>query len=704
MGLNVNLHGGPSVTLGSMGSDQAFTEARFLAHETLREGQQKMIQDGLNVLEKDGFLLSNAPTGIGKTAAALSSALTVARSREGPSHILFMTGRQSQHHIVVDTVRRINSRLAPEEKKVSLVDMIGQKGMCIHPISEEYSSVFNRLCGELRSKRQCKPFLADSPGLRLRVLQDPLHVDELVSVARNHHVGEVPQPTCPWKIARETAGQADILVCDYNHLFNEDVRKASLDAMGLRMEDMILILDEAHNLPERIRMGLRKRLTSDLIQHAVYELEEHRESEQARLSRSGGESKVEQSGIARTRACEGALKRFRNRLTTWIREQKAAVRDAGDIGKEAEVRVEANLLLAMLRQELSGSISDEAVQLPDLIQQLFNVRVEIDADGDEETATFRLASVLSILARFAQSPAMCVVLTMKGDSSWLTTHLLDPSIVGREVFETVRGGILMSGTLTPPNMYGDTLGVPSERPIHAEEYPSPFMADRRPVLIASDVSTLWKRRGTENTRKMRRHLQALMQHTPGHVAVFCPSYKMLEEVISEGDWPGRFILMEESSWTKKRVESALEQMRSARLRGTKVLLAGVFGGRLSEGVDYSGNLLDAVACIGIPNAPKSVHNDALKSYIEGKHGKNKSWRYAVLQPAVNKILQGMGRAIRKAEDRAFILLLDDRLLTHTYKQCLPPTFIPFTAPDSNRTASQVKRFFKRHPDAASSED
>jgi Rad3-related DNA helicase len=64
----------------------------------------------------------------------------------------------------------------------------------------------------------------------------------------------------------------------------------------------------------------------------------------------------------------------------------------------------------------------------------------------------------------------------------------------------------------------------------------------------------------------------------------------------------------------------------------------------------------------------------------------------------------MGRAIRKAEDRAFILLLDDRLLTHTYKQCLPPTFIPFTAADSNRTANQVKRFFKRHPDAASAED
>ena len=86
------------------------TQARFLAHDSLREGQIDMINDGLKVISEGGFLLANAPTGIGKTAAALAAALTVARSRTG-ARVLFLTGRQSQHRIVVDTVRKINDRI-----------------------------------------------------------------------------------------------------------------------------------------------------------------------------------------------------------------------------------------------------------------------------------------------------------------------------------------------------------------------------------------------------------------------------------------------------------------------------------------------------------------------------------------------------------------------------------------------------------------
>jgi Rad3-related DNA helicase len=148
-----------------MGADTAISDLKFLAHGELREGQHQMILDGNQVVGEGGFLLANAPTGIGKTAAALSTALSVARARESHTTILFMTGRQSQHRIIVDTVRLINERLGPTEEKVSLIDMIGLRGMCINELALEQGSGFNRACGELRSKRRCKPFLAESPGL-----------------------------------------------------------------------------------------------------------------------------------------------------------------------------------------------------------------------------------------------------------------------------------------------------------------------------------------------------------------------------------------------------------------------------------------------------------------------------------------------------------------------------------------------------------
>jgi len=478
-------------------------------------------------------------------------------------------------------------------------------------------------------------------------------------------------------------------------LFNEDTRNSSLEAMGLHMENMIVVIDEAHNLPDRIRRGLSKTLNDKLLRDAVYELEEYCES----LSESGLNSTLEEANFSRSRACATALKRYKGRLSTWIREQRDVLRNPGDVGAEIEVRVEADLILSMLRQELSGDISGESIQLTNLINQLFLVQVDPD-DDDDEMATDRLATVLSILDKYAQSPAMCVVLTSRGDENRITTHLLDPGIVSSEVFQAIQGGVLMSGTLTPPEMYAESLGVPVSAPLNASSYPSPFLADRRPVLIASNVTSKYTERGPENTRKIRQHIRALLQNTPGHVAVFCQSYRMLEEVVEEADWPGRMILMESRNWTKKRVDSALKQLRDARLRGTKILLAGVFGGRLSEGVDYSNNILDAVVCVGIPVAPQSVPQNALREYIEKKHGRGKGWKYGALQPAVNSVLQGMGRAIRKIEDRAFILLLDNRLLSGQYRACLPPTLTTIKVDEAKRTGRWAKQFFARHPEPA----
>ena len=47
----------------------------WLAHPNPREGQTEMISSCLETLQKGGAHLASAPTGIGKTAAALAAAL-----------------------------------------------------------------------------------------------------------------------------------------------------------------------------------------------------------------------------------------------------------------------------------------------------------------------------------------------------------------------------------------------------------------------------------------------------------------------------------------------------------------------------------------------------------------------------------------------------------------------------------------------------
>ena len=80
----------------------------FVAHDKLRSAQEKMITEGIIALEEEGFLFAAAPTGIGKTAASLAAAIEIARNSDYPKQVLFLTGRQSQHKIVVETIKSLS--------------------------------------------------------------------------------------------------------------------------------------------------------------------------------------------------------------------------------------------------------------------------------------------------------------------------------------------------------------------------------------------------------------------------------------------------------------------------------------------------------------------------------------------------------------------------------------------------------------------
>ena len=148
----------------------------------------------------------------------------------------------------------------------------------------------------------------------------------------------------------------------------------------------------------------------------------------------------------------------------------------------------------------------------------------------------------------------------------------------------------MSGTLYPPKMYADLLGIGKEKTTK-QAYESPFAKERRPIMVANDVTTRYKDRTFDNTQRIRNHLQALCDGTPGHVAVFVPSYSMLNEYIGEGIFRGVTLLMEDRTWSKQDVDQLLDQLENAKASGKRILLAGVFGGRLAEGIDYQNGVL-----------------------------------------------------------------------------------------------------------------
>ena len=261
----------------------------------------------------------------------------------------------------------------------------------------------------------------------------------------------------------------------------------------------------------------------------------------------------------------------------------------------------------------------------------------------------------------------------------------------------------MSGTLFPPQMYYDLLKVPKSRVSIVKEYTSHFLAERRPVLIAKDVTSRYAERGEENTARIREHIHSVLRQTPGHVAVFAPSYALLEQIVLEDeDWVvrRRQLLEEQSGASKEHMDSMVDRLHKLRRSKTPALLAGVLGGKLAEGVDYPENILDAVICIGLPLPPPSARQDALREYYEDEYDSARAWRYAGSQPAVNRILQAIGRPIRKAADRALVVLLEKRLLQRGFRICMPDGIHAVESVDSDRTARHTKRFFKKFPDSA----
>jgi DNA excision repair protein ERCC-2 len=521
--------------------------------------------------------------------------------------------------------------------------------------------------------------------LRRKLLDEPQHVDWTVKYGRSRKI-------CPWASARLAAGHADILVCDYNHVFVENVRESSLPAMGIELENSILIVDEAHNLPDRIRSGLERRITDQVFRRALDNIAEYKGNLQRRDdSLDIGES----NELLRARDLEKQIIALQEPMAKWFERLKSENNNT----KGDDLRISSNELLDVISKSTQGVLdedeSTEITRVSDLIDRLFSVVIdeEEDTEDEEQNDCTRIAEILEICIRYRNSPALALVFDHSLEQPRLTSHLLDPSLVGEEIFETCRGAILMSGTLFPPEMYSEVLGVPSKKS-SCRIYSSDFPIANRPVLIANDVTSKFTERETSMSL-IGEHVRAVIENTKGNVAIFAPSYSMLERVHSDFEnlgWSSKRIIKEEQRMSKRRVEGMISTLYEQKDMGG-VAIFGVLNGKLSEGVDYSDNILDALVCIGLPMAPPSAKQDALMEYFTDKFDRSRAWKYVSLQPAVNSVLQALGRPIRKKEDRAIIVLLEKRMLERRVSDCMPKMMKIQTSKPS-RTAERVRSFFE----------
>ena len=589
--------------------------------DRVREGQTDFLADARKAIEGGRHLLAHAPTGIGKTAVALVASLEFAVRAN--KLVLFLTSRQSQHRIAIETVRRIEAR----GPRIATVDLIAKQSMCLQESAPAYGRAFHEFCDHKVKSRTCAFFTRDNSAVVAAVLQRTLHVQELVRASGACAV-------CPHKVAMDAASRANLVVCDYNFLFSE-ILERFLPRLGRSLDDLVLIVDEAHNLPDRIRAHLG----GDLSVHDLLKA--------AKEARSiDGEVAHRLVGVAK--AMEAFL--------LVVRSERVARKDEF-----------VDLVEEGLANGRGGSLG-----YTDFVEMVAFAGEDAVRRGVPST----LPVVVEFLTRWRDQDIGILRLVVPGTEGKFAFRLMDPSVLSKRVFARVHASLLMSGTLYPAEMYADLLGIDRSRR-EIRTYGSPFPKTNRLLLVHPELTTLYAKRSSEMHDRIAEQIGAIATAVRGNVALFFPSYELLEQAHS------RFlalrvrkrVLVERPEWTKAQRDGSIEALRVSRGDGGAVLFA-VQGGSLSEGVDYEGNVLTAVVVVGLPLSPPNVEVEALKDYYCRKFGFAKGYDYAYVFPAVNKVLQAAGRPIRSERDRAAIILLEGRLLEPRYARCLPPDFDP----------------------------
>jgi len=394
--------------------------------------------------------------------------------------------------------------------------------------------------------------------------------------------------------------EKNIVITTYNYIINEFMRRMLFRRMNARQENIILIIDEAHNLH---RFSLHPESQSISIEL---------------LKKAGEEAK------------------------TIDEELSFSLINLYEALKEKEMKSDEEILAREIFESIDFS---KCFHYGSTIQE------EKLLKGETPT------SYLLAISDFIE-------LTSKKDTivSMNVDKILEALQLKRiEIFNKVYSSVSISATIKPFEAYVKLCNLPENKTI-AIETPYPFPTSNFKVFLLNDITTRYKERNEILYYKIKKIISSCFPLNFGGILIAFPSYELLEDFqkyIEEKN-----IKFDAECFIEKRWMSSIEinnvyhQFIDKALT-TKAYLLCVMGGRLSEGVDYIANSVKSVIIIGIPYAKPSEKTIELIKYYEKIFGK-KGRLYGYIIPAIWTALQASGRGIRSPEDTCLLIFADKR--------------------------------------------
>ncbi len=606
-----------------------------------RPGQEALVDAIQEAQARHTHLVAEAPTGLGKTVCALAATLDTAR-RDGRK-LVYLTRTNSQQAVVV----KEHAALRDAGRDVGLlIPFMGRRHSC--PLlrddprfREGTPEELGRLCSDAKKKALAEHTSGEvqkgaCPYYR-KLLEDG--TGPIEALLESHRGGGTTLAeavaeagSCAYEGLKLLMPEARGVVVPYVFLVDDPLRATLLGWLGCSPDQVHVVVDEAHNLPEAARAHHSPRLGLATLERALKEAEEV------------------QDPLLAGRVLATSFLTLLHKTVRELADEHAGEREDGWMPADA---LDEALMLGV---GAAGPVLERvAAELEDWGSA---IRERRRTDGKLPR------SYLGAVGAFLRFWRGCrelpyVHLAVREPRPAVEAYLLEPASRLAWLREAASSTHL-SGTLEPVRLHRRLCGLPADSTELV--LPSPFPPEH---LRLYGVLGLHRKHAaiTEDPSIVARQQEAcrsLLRRWTGRIALWFPSHRVLADYLEEGLLHGidAEVFAEEPDLPTPALQDLVHRL--GRSTAPRAILCGVLGGRLTEGIDYPGDLLEKAVVLGVPYPRPSARLQALVDHHERTDGEG--WRLAVHEPVGRVLRQAVGRLIRGPDDEGTVVVLDERVV------------------------------------------
>ncbi len=621
-----------------------------------RKGQKEMTASVYHAIGENQKLFVQAPTGIGKTMAAIFP--SVKAIGEGKAEKLFyLTAKTALSHVAIGTF----NTLAEKGLDIVSISITAKEKCCPWEVCECNPDACPYAKGHYDRVNDAMLDIIDHERM--------ITFEDILSYAEKHQV-------CPFEFELDVSLFSDAVICDYNYVFDPTVCLKRYFGEGNNGQ-YIFLVDEAHNLVDRARsmysaplykenfLEVKKILNDDFKERFG---EKEKRDEYQRSKKLDDDMMKTLEGNEKRLAL--ALDKCNKLLLNFKRQCEGykVIETASDIAALEEFYMK--LLTAM---SAYSSFLEKEKDVPEREKVL-----ELYFDLMHFTNMYEVMNRKSVVY-YEQLDQRFMIKLFNVDPS---DHLM-------ERLEKARATIFFSATMLPIHYYKELLTGSLDTP--AIYLNSPFDPAKRRILIGRDVSSLYKRRTREEYLKYAAYIRSVCGAKKGNYMVFFPSYRMLldcyEALLTIGIPDGLTPILQTANMT----ETERKDFLLAFEKEDDLLAFCILGGIFSEGIDLTGEKLIGALIVGTGIPMVCNENEILKNHFDEMNGNG--FDYAYRYPGMNKVSQAAGRVIRTEEDRGVICLLDERFVYKETIKLFPSEWSDYIVVDSWKIERAVMDFW-----------